>query len=45
VNRQEYLQRVRRVTNDLVRERFVRQDDVEAIVQRADQTWSVIVGR
>jgi hypothetical protein len=44
-NRQEYLQRVRRATSDLVRERFVLQDDVEAVVQQADQTWSVIAGR
>ena len=44
-NRQDYLQRVRRAASDLVRERFALQDDVEGIVQQADQTWSVIVGR
>jgi len=44
-NRQDYLQRVRRAATDLVRERFVLQDDVEGVVQQADQTWSVIVGR
>ena len=44
-NRQDYLQRVRRAATDLVRERFALQDDVEGIVQQADQTWSVIVGR
>ena len=44
-NRQDYLQRVRRAASDLVRERFALQDDVEGIVQQADQTWSVVVGR
>ena len=44
-NRQDYLQRVRRAATDLVRERFVLDSDVEALVQQADQTWSVIVGR
>ena len=44
-SRQEYLQRVRRVATDLVRERFVLQDDVEGVVQQAERTWSVIVGR
>ncbi|HZL92317.1 MAG TPA: alpha/beta hydrolase domain-containing protein [Vicinamibacterales bacterium] len=44
-NRQDYLQRVRRAATDLVRERFVLDSDVEALVQQADQTWTVIVGR
>jgi hypothetical protein len=44
-SRQDYLQRVRRAAADLVRERFVLESDVEALVQQADQTWSVIVGR
>ena len=44
-SREDYLQRVRRATNDLVRERFVLPADVEGVVERADRTWSVIVGR
>jgi hypothetical protein len=44
-SRQEYLQRVRRAATDLVRDRFVLQDDVEGVVEQADRTWSVIVGR
>ena len=44
-SRQEYLQRVRRVATNLVRERFVLQDDVEGVIQQAERTWSVIVGR
>jgi hypothetical protein len=44
-SRQEYLQRVRRAATELVRDRFVLQDDVEGVVQQADRTWSVIVGR
>ncbi len=44
-NRQDYLQRVKRAATDLVRERFVLDSDVEALVQQADQTWTVIVGR
>ena len=39
-SRQDYLQRVRRAATDLVRERFVLQDDVEGVVQQAEQTWS-----
>ncbi len=44
-SRQDYLQRVRRAAADLVRERFALQEDVEGIVQQADQTWSAVVGR
>ena len=44
-NRQDYVQRVRRAAADLVRERFVLQADVEELVQQAEQTWTVIVGR
>jgi len=44
-NRQDYLQRVRDAAASLVQERFVLETDIEALVQQADQTWSVIVGR
>ena len=43
--RQDYLQRVRQAAGGLVRERFVLDSDVEALIRQADQTWSVIVGR
>jgi len=44
-SRQDYIQRVRRTAADLVRERFVLESDIEGLVQQADRTWSVIVGR
>ena len=44
-NREDYLQRVRRAAADLVRERFVLQDDVEGLVDQAARTWEVVVGR
>jgi hypothetical protein len=44
-NRQDYLQRVKDAAANLVRERFVLETDVEALVQQADRTWSVIVGQ
>ena len=44
-NRQDYLQRVRRAAADLARERFLLQADVEGVVEQAEQTWAVIVGR
>ena len=44
-SRQDYLLRVRRAAADLVRDRFVLESDIEALVQQADHTWSVIVGR
>jgi hypothetical protein len=43
-SRSDYLNRVRRVANDLVRERFLLQADVESVVERAGLTWDVIVG-
>jgi hypothetical protein len=36
---------VRDAAASLVQERFVLETDIEALVQQADQTWSVIVGR
>ena len=45
VENQDYLQRVKDAAANLVRERFVLETDVEALVQQADRTWSVIVGQ
>jgi hypothetical protein len=41
--RDDYLQRVKRSADDLVRERFVLPADVDGIVQRAGRMWDVIV--
>jgi hypothetical protein len=43
-SRQDYLERVRRATSDLVRDRFVLPADIEGVVAQAEQTWNVIVG-
>jgi hypothetical protein len=43
--KQDYLERVRQAAASLVRERFVLESDVEALIQQADQTWRAIVGR
>jgi hypothetical protein len=44
-SRQDYLERVRRAGMDLARERYVLEDDVDAVVRQAEQTWNVVVGR
>jgi hypothetical protein len=44
-SRQDYLNRVRRAAADLVRERFLLQSDVSSVVERAELSWDVIVGR
>jgi hypothetical protein len=41
--REDYLQRVRRAATDLVRERFMLEDDVNAVVGQAEQTWNAVV--
>jgi hypothetical protein len=43
--RQDYLERVRRAATDLVRERYMLEDDVDAVVRQAEQTWNVVVER
>ena len=43
--RDDYLQRVRRAAADLVRQRFLLQADVDAVVTRAEQMWDVVSGR
>ena len=40
--RQDYLDRVRRAAGDLVTQRFLLAADVDAVVQRAAQTWDVV---
>src|SRR5688572_2815168 len=41
--RQEYLDKVRRAANDLVRQRFLRADDVPAVLQSAERMWNAVV--
>jgi hypothetical protein len=41
--RQDYLEKVRRAANDLVRQRFLRAEDVAAVLQSAEWTWNGIV--
>ena len=42
--RQDYLNRVKRAADDLVRQRFMRGEDVPAVLRRAEQIWSAVVG-
>ena len=44
-SRQDYLDRVRRAAGDLVRERFLLQADVPAVVERAGRTWDTVLAR
>lgn len=41
--RQDYLDRVARAASDLVRQRFLRAEDVPAVVRTAERMWSAIV--
>jgi hypothetical protein len=41
--RPDYLDKVRRATNDLVRQRFLRVEDVPAVLQSAERMWNAIV--
>jgi hypothetical protein len=43
-SRADYLAKVRRAADDLVRQRFLRAEDEPAVLQRADRMWTVIVG-
>ena len=41
--RQDYLDRVKRAAAELVRQRFMRADDVPAVVRRAEDMWNAVV--
>jgi hypothetical protein len=43
-NREDYLDRVKKAADALVRERFMLEQDVRAVLQRAEDMWNVIVG-
>jgi len=40
--RQDYLDRVKRASEDLVRQRFMRAEDVPAVVLRAGEIWNAV---
>jgi len=40
--RQDYLDKVKRAANDLVRQRFLRAEDVSAVLQSAERMWNAI---
>jgi len=41
-SRQDYLDRVERSASDLVRQRFMRTEDIPAVVRRAGQMWDAV---
>jgi hypothetical protein len=41
--RQDYLDRVQQAAEDLVRQRFMRGEDVPAVVLRAEEIWNAVV--
>jgi hypothetical protein len=41
--RQDYLNRIKRAAEDLVRQRFMRGEDVPAVVLRAEEIWNAVV--
>ena len=42
--RQDYLDRVKQAAESLVRQRFMRVEDVPAVVQRGDAIWKALTG-
>ena len=44
-SREDYLQRVKRAIADLVRDRFMLQADADGALERAQQTWDILVSR
>ena len=43
--REQYLQQVRDTANALVKGRYLRADDVEAVVRRAEDQWNALAGQ
>jgi hypothetical protein len=41
--RPDYLDKVKRAAGDLVRQRFMRVEDVPAVLQAAERTWNAVV--
>jgi hypothetical protein len=41
--REDYLDRVRQAADGLVRQRFLRAEDVAGVLQRADQMWTAVI--
>jgi len=44
-SRESYLQQVRDAANALVKDRYLRADDVDAMVRRAEDHWNVLAGQ
>ncbi len=44
-SRQDYLDRVTRAADDLVRQRFMRSEDVPAVRLRADEIWNAVAAQ
>jgi hypothetical protein len=42
--RPDYLDKMKRAADDLVRQRFLRVEDVPAVLQSAERIWNAIVG-
>ncbi len=43
-DRNDYLDRVRRAADDLIKQRFLRAEDMQAVLQRAGAIWDTVVG-
>jgi hypothetical protein len=43
-SRQEYLDRATQAAEDLVRQRFLRGEDVPAILLESEEIWNAVVG-
>jgi hypothetical protein len=43
-SRQDYLDRVKQSAEDLVRQRFMRREDMSAVLSRAAEIWDAVVG-
>jgi hypothetical protein len=41
--RSDYLDKVKRAANELVRQRFLRAEDVPAVLQSAERAWNDVV--
>jgi len=44
-SRPDYLDQVRQAAGDLVKQRFMRSEDVAAVLQRAERIWEAVVGK
>jgi len=45
IGRDDYILRMKRATGDLVRDRFLLQEDVAGVLERAYRSWDLVVGK